>query len=127
MAKMLRPNGGAPEDRAEPPPSHRDVLGPSWFDGAIGTHGPGRPARGHFGEIHVYGPGGPLPAMTEAAKVFGEETGTGSSRPERFQRSNSSAPTTQPLRWPLHLPCNTSSRTRWRNSGEAVPVEIKQL
>ena len=27
-------------------------------------------------EIDVYGPGGPLPAMTEAAKVFGEETGT---------------------------------------------------
>jgi accessory colonization factor AcfC len=27
-------------------------------------------------EIHVYGPGGPLPAMIEAAKAFGDETGT---------------------------------------------------
>jgi accessory colonization factor AcfC len=31
---------------------------------------------GTAAEIHVYGLGGPLPAITEAAKVFGEETGT---------------------------------------------------
>ena len=42
-------------DRAEAPrhrrapPSHRDVLGPRRFDGALRAHGPGGPARGHFG------------------------------------------------------------------------------
>jgi hypothetical protein len=31
------------------PPSHGDVLRPGRFDGALRPHGPGGPARGHFG------------------------------------------------------------------------------
>ena len=35
------------------PPSHGDVLGPGRLDGALGPHGPGGPARGHFGLSEV--------------------------------------------------------------------------
>ena len=37
----------APRHRRAPP-SHRDVLGPRRFDGTLGAHGPGGPARDHF-------------------------------------------------------------------------------
>ena len=50
----LRAPPTACADRAEAPrhrrapPSHGDVLGPRRFDGTLGAHGPGGPARGHF-------------------------------------------------------------------------------
>ena len=38
-----------PLESCRAPPSHGDVLRPGGFDGALCPHGPGGPARGHFG------------------------------------------------------------------------------
>ena len=46
----VRPCTCASRDRrCRAPPSHGDVLGPGRVDGTLGAHGPGGPARGHFG------------------------------------------------------------------------------